>query len=170
MHGVIGGLGNVFGIWEVSIENLKSNLAESIYLGEKIVEGYQTFITALKCDPSYAPAFTCLGVYYAEHASPPDPTRASKCFQKAFELDSKEADAAHRLAKGFADEQEWDLVEVIARRTIEGEGGLDGGLLSAVDNLAEKYLPTNAWAWKALGIVNLVITVLHLFYKRRAKL
>ncbi|KAF9071064.1 TPR-like protein [Rhodocollybia butyracea] len=123
---------------------------------EKIVEGYQIFITALKCDPNYAPAFTCLGIYYAEHASPPDPTRASKCFQKAFELDSKEADAAHRLAKGFADEQEWDLVEVIARRTIEGEGGLDGGLLSTTDSLVEKYRPTNAWAWKALGIVHLM--------------
>ncbi|KAJ3899280.1 superkiller protein 3 [Lentinula edodes] len=123
---------------------------------EKIIEGFQNFIAALKCDPNYAPAFTCLGIYYSEHLSPSDPARASKCFQKAFELDSREADAAHRLAKGFADEQEWDLVEVVARRTIEGEGGLDGGLQKIEENVAGKYLPTNAWAWKALGVVSLM--------------
>ncbi|KAF5389426.1 hypothetical protein D9757_004371 [Collybiopsis confluens] len=122
----------------------------------RIMEGYQNFITALKCDPSYSPAFTSLGIYYSEYANPPDPNRASKCFQKAFELDPREADAAHRLATGFADEQEWDLVDVVVRRTIEGEGGLNGGLQSAQENRASKYLPMNAWAWKALGVVNLV--------------
>ncbi|KAJ3849717.1 superkiller protein 3 [Lentinula lateritia] len=124
--------------------------------GEKIIEGYHNFIAALKCDPNYAPAFTCLGIYYSDHLSPSDPARASKCFQKAFELDSREADAAHRLAKGFADEQEWDLVEVVARRTIEGEGGLDGGLQKIEENVAGKYISTNAWAWKSLGVVNLM--------------
>ncbi|KIK67005.1 hypothetical protein GYMLUDRAFT_37036 [Collybiopsis luxurians FD-317 M1] len=122
----------------------------------KIIKGYQSFITALKCDPGYSPAFTSLGIYYSEYASPADPTRASKCFQKAFELDPREADAAYRLAKGFADEQEWDLVEVVVRRTIEGEGGLHGGLQTAEDNAVSKYLPTNAWAWKALGVVKLI--------------
>jgi hypothetical protein len=36
--------------------------------------------------------------------SPPDPTWASKCFQKAFEPDPQEAYAARRLAEGFAEE------------------------------------------------------------------
>lgn len=107
-------------------------------------EAYRMFITALKSSPSYAPAFTSLGVYYADHG---DPTRAAKCFQKAFELDAREAYAARRLAEGFAEEREWDLVEVVARRTIEGEGGFDAA--------AGRYLPTNAWAWKALGVVEL---------------
>ena len=84
---------------------------------------------------------------------PRDPTRASKCFQKAFELDAREGDAARRLADGFADEREWDLVEVVARRTIEGEGGLDAGLKQ---DGAGRFLPTNAWAWKAIGVVELV--------------
>ncbi|KAJ7675089.1 superkiller protein 3 SKI3 [Mycena rosella] len=97
---------------------------------EKRDEAYRHFILALKRNPSYAPAFTSLGIYYAEFVSPRDPTRASKCFQKAFELDAREGDAARRLADGFAEEREWDLVEVVARRTIEGEGGLDAGLKS----------------------------------------
>lgn len=108
--------------------------------------------------PTFAPAFTSLGIYYSEFVSPPDPTRASKCFQKAFELDPREAEAARRLAEGFAEERDWDLVEVVARRTIEGEGGLEGGLDAAA---ASRFQPLNAWAWKAVGIVELVR---HLFY------
>ncbi len=47
---------------------------------------------------------------------------ASKCFQKAFELDAREADAARQLAEGFSEEQEWDLIEVVMNQTIEGKG------------------------------------------------
>ncbi|KAH0589327.1 hypothetical protein H2248_005088 [Termitomyces sp. 'cryptogamus'] len=120
-------------------------------------EGYRYFILSLKSNPSYAPAFTSLGIYYAEYASPLDPNRASKCFQKAFELDPREAEAARRLAEGFAEDREWDLVEVVARRTIEGEGGMDAGVRGTNAFVTEtvRYLPTNAWAWKALGAVEL---------------
>ena len=111
-------------------------------------QAYQCFITALKRSSSFAPAFSDLGVYYLEAANPPDPNRASKCFQKAFELDATQADAARRLAESFAEEREWDLVEVVARRTIEGEGGNE--------QVASKHLPVNSWAWKALGVVDLV--------------
>lgn len=119
-------------------------------------EAYRFFIASLKSNPTYAPSFTSLGIYYSEFASPSDPTRASKCFQKAFELDPREADAARRLAEGFAEDREWDLVEVVARRTIEGEGGLDAGIKGGGSAAAAKYLPTNAWAWKAVGVVELV--------------
>ncbi len=47
---------------------------------------------------------------------------ALKCFQKAFELNAREADAARQLAEGFLEEQEWDLVKVVMNRTIEGKG------------------------------------------------
>lgn len=122
---------------------------------ESRVEAYTHFITSLKRDPAFAPAFTSLGIHYADQASPPDPIRASKCFQKAVELDSREGDAARRLAEGFADEREWDLVEVVARRTIEGEGGAEGNVAENV-SAAARYKPVNAWAWKAIGVVELV--------------
>ena len=77
---------------------------------ERREEAYKYFVTALKRFSTFAPAFTSLGIYYAEFLSPPDPSRASKCFQKAFELDSREADAARRLAEGFAEEGEWDVL------------------------------------------------------------
>jgi superkiller protein 3 len=124
-----------------------SSLSSLLPLVGAVEDAYKCFIAALKRAPTFAPAFTALGVYYAEHAAPPDPARASKCFQKAFELDPREADAARRLAEGFADEREWDLVDVVARRTIEGEGGAEP---------TSRYLPMNAWAWKAVGAVELV--------------
>ncbi|KAG2113725.1 superkiller protein 3 [Suillus discolor] len=124
--------------------------------GESREEAFKYFITSLKHNREYAPAYTSLGVYYSEHASPPDPTRASKCFQKAFELDARESEAARRLAEGFADEREWDLVEVVARRTIDGEGGMGAGMGEGDGAASGKYLPTNAWAWKALGVVELI--------------
>lgn len=119
-------------------------------------ESYINFITSLKRSSTFAPAFTSLGLYYSSFVSPPDLTRASKCFQKAFELDAREGDAARRLAEGFADENEWDLVEVVARRTIAGEGGADGGISSGDKVASARYLPTNAWAWKAIGGVEIV--------------
>ena len=122
---------------------------------EAQTESYKLWITSLKRSTTFAPAFTSLGIYYSDYATPRDTNRASKCFQKAFELDAREAEAARRLAEGFADEREWDLVEIVARRTIEGEGGLEGGD-SGISKATIRFLPTNAWAWKAVGVVELV--------------
>ena len=113
-------------------------------------EAFSRFINSLKYDRTCAPAPTSLGIYYSEFADPP---RASKCFQKVFELDAREVDAAKRLAEGLADEREWDLVEVVARRTIDGEGGLDAGIRTQDGTVVGRHLPTNAWAWKAVGAV-----------------
>ena len=87
---------------------------------------YKYYITALKYAPSFAPAFSVLGVYYAEATKPRDRARASRCFQKAFELDASHANAARRLVPGFADAREWDLIEAVARRAITGGGGWGG--------------------------------------------
>ena len=126
-------------------------------LGKSREEAYPYFIKSLERDPTFAPAFTSLGLYYAEVAIPPDFVRASKCYQKAFEIDPRENVAARKLAEGFAEDREWDLVEVVAKRTIEGEGGLDVGTQES-NSSANHFVPTNAWAWKAVGIIELVRT------------
>ena len=116
----------------------------------------------MRRDSSYAPAYTSLGIYYADISSPPDPKRASKCFQKAFELDPREVEAARRLADNFANDREWDLVDVIANRIIEGEGGLEGGVSNMEKSALARAKPTNAWAWKALGVADLVSAPMHI--------
>lgn len=160
-----GGLANAFGRWMVSIGFLVTVFLHSCFLtiqfwsfisGESRsdpAKAFTCFVTALKRYPAYAPAFTSLGLFYDWVADPPDALRASKCFQKAFELDAREHEAARRLAEGFADEREWDLVEVVARRTVEGEGGADA--LGGVAASQRRHMSRNAWAWKAIGAVEL---------------
>ncbi|TIC07610.1 TPR-like protein [Wallemia mellicola] len=117
--------------------------------GQEQVNSYTLFIQSIKHVNKFAPSFTHLGLYYLHVAQPTDIVRASKCFQKAFELDSRETEAARWLADGFANEKDWDLVEIVARRTVEGEG-------STVEELVKgRYLSRNAWAWKAIGVVEL---------------
>ncbi|GAA5950678.1 hypothetical protein JCM3765_000575 [Sporobolomyces pararoseus] len=110
--------------------------------GELSDEVYKAFISSLKASPSYAPAFTSLGLYYRS-LSEPDWERSSKCFQKAFELDPSQEVAAKYLAEEFAELSEWSLVEVIARRVVEGNKGKAG--------MGGKAAARLAWAWKAIG-------------------
>ncbi|WFC99924.1 Superkiller protein 3 [Malassezia yamatoensis] len=111
---------------------------------------YHCYVAAIQRYASYAPAFTALGQYYEQEVSPPDTVRASKCFQKAFELEATEYQAAKRLIESFADQRDWELVETVAQRVIEAEGGKD--TLDARPQAAV-HITSNAWVWKAMGIV-----------------
>ncbi len=105
---------------------------------------YARFLASLQADLNYAPAYTMLGVYYADYGR--DKKRARKCFQKAFELSSSEVEAAERLAESFAKSNEWDLVEVVAQRVIES------GKVRAAPGSKKKGV---SWPFAALGVVQL---------------
>ncbi|BGP70551.1 Superkiller protein 3 [Rhodotorula toruloides] len=89
-------------------------------------QAYDAYISALRASPSYAPAFTSLGIYYRSLATP-DWERSSNSY----------------LAEELAELGEWSLVEVIARRGIDGTEGRAG-----MGGMAAARL---AWAWKAIG-------------------
>ncbi|KAK2858434.1 hypothetical protein FQN49_004737 [Arthroderma sp. PD_2] len=78
---------------------------------------YAKFLASIQADMNYAPAYSSLGVYYADYKK--DKKRAQRCFHKAVELSSSEIMAAERLAREFADHGEWDLVEAIAQRVVD---------------------------------------------------
>ena len=112
---------------------------------------YARFISSIQADLNNAPAYTSLGIYYADYAK--DHKRARKCFQKAFELSTSEVDAAERLARSFASSAEWDLVEIVAQRVIES------GKISSV-HYAKQSAPGSkkkgiSWPFTALGVVQL---------------
>jgi superkiller protein 3 len=112
-------------------------------------------MASMRALSTYAPAYTALGLCYTS-ATPPDEDRALKCFQKAFELDATEADAARRLAMGYADQDEWALVRAIAVRVMEGEGGVEGVKGGQAIESKARLAPKNGWAWKALGSTEVV--------------
>lgn len=112
---------------------------------------YTRFLSSLQADMNHAPAYTSLGVYYADYGK--DRNRARKCFQKAFELSASEVGAAERLARLFASSGEWDLVEAVAQRVIES------GRVSSIHHvdkinsgLKKKGI---SWPFAALGVVQL---------------
>lgn len=105
---------------------------------------YARFLASLQADLNYAPAYTILGIYYADYGR--DKKRARKCFRKAFELSSSEVEAAERLAQSFARSGEWDLVEVVAQRVVES------GKVRAAPGSKKKGI---SWPFAALGVVQL---------------
>ena len=105
---------------------------------------YRRFLASIQADMNFAPSYTSLGIYYADYAK--DKKRAQKCFQKALELSSAEVEAAERLARGFARDREWDLVEVVAQRVVES------GKIKSAPGSKKKGV---SWPFAALGVVQL---------------
>ncbi|CZR57610.1 related to SKI3-antiviral protein [Phialocephala subalpina] len=105
---------------------------------------YAYFLAALKSNMNCAPAYTSLGIYYADYAK--DKKRSRKCFQKAFELSPSEVLAAERLAKIFAEQSEWELVEVVAQRVV------DSGKVRPAPGSKKKGV---SWPFAALGVAEL---------------
>jgi superkiller protein 3 len=105
---------------------------------------YAQFLAAIKANINYAPAYTMLGTYYSDYGR--DKKRARQCFQKAFELSPSEVEAAERLARSFADQGDWDIVEVIAQRVV------DSGKTRPPPGSKKKGI---SWPYSALGVVQM---------------
>lgn len=105
---------------------------------------YSYFLESLKNNLNYAPAYTSLGIYYADYAK--DKKRSRKCFQKAVELSPSEVLSAERLARSFADDGDWDRVELVAQRVV------DSGKVKPPPGSKRKGI---SWPFSALGVAEL---------------
>ncbi|KKY27328.1 putative antiviral protein [Phaeomoniella chlamydospora] len=105
---------------------------------------YRYFVDSIKANPEYSPPYTRLGVYFEQYSK--NKLRARSAFHKAFELSTSEVEAAERLAHGFADSGEWDLVELVAERMIES-----GKARSAPGSKRKAH----SWPYAAMGTVQL---------------
>ncbi|KAJ4365524.1 Superkiller protein 3 [Neocucurbitaria cava] len=105
---------------------------------------YAKLLAAIKANPNYAPAYTLLGIFYEDYNK--DRRRARQCFQKAFELSPSEIVAAERLARLFANQGEWDIVEVVSQRVV------DSGKARQVPGSKKKGV---SWPFSALGVVQM---------------
>ncbi|KAJ5161112.1 hypothetical protein N7492_006504 [Penicillium capsulatum] len=105
---------------------------------------YASFLASIKANMNYAPAYSSLGFYYADYKR--DSNRSRRCFHKAFELDASETEAAERLARAFADQKEWDLVEAVSQRVVDS-----GRAKPAPGSKRRGY----SWPYAALGTVQI---------------
>ncbi|KAK9721013.1 Superkiller protein 3 [Basidiobolus ranarum] len=95
---------------------------------------YTSLIQAAKISPDFAQVFVYLGHYY--RLVELDDMRAKKCYQKAFAIDSTEADAALHLSNYYISSNEKDMAENVFRVLAEAN-------------------TRSGWAWKKLGFVEL---------------
>ena len=105
---------------------------------------YRHYLNALKNDLNLAPAYTSLGVFYADYGK--DKKRAFKCFMKAIELSDGELESGRRLVQTFADRHDWDSIGLVAQRVI------DSG--RATPPWGSKK-PAHSWPFAALGTAQL---------------
>lgn len=105
---------------------------------------YASFLASIQSHVDYAPAYTSLGIFYADYKK--DKIRARRCFHKAFELSAVETEAAERLARSFADQKEWDLVEAVVQRVIDS-----GRAKPAPGSKRKGY----SWPFASLGVVQI---------------
>jgi superkiller protein 3 len=105
---------------------------------------YKYLLDSIKANNEYAPPYTLLGLYFEDYGK--SKKRARVAFQKAFELSTSEIEAAERLAKTFAINGEWDLVELVAQRAIDS-----GKARPAPGSKKKAY----SWPYAAVGIVEM---------------
>ncbi|ATY64697.1 antiviral (Ski3) [Cordyceps militaris] len=106
--------------------------------------GYAYWLAALNSNLDHAPCYTMLGIYYSDYAK--DKKRARRCFQKALELSSAEVISAERLSRSFADDGDWDRVELVAQRVV------NSGKVKPPPGSKRKGI---SWPFAALGVAEL---------------
>ncbi|EHK23341.1 uncharacterized protein TRIVIDRAFT_56084 [Trichoderma virens Gv29-8] len=105
---------------------------------------YAYWLKALNNFLNHAPTYTSLGIFYGDYAG--DKKRSRRCFTKALELSSSEVTAAERLARSFADDGDWDRVELVAQRIV------DSGKVKPPPGSKRKGI---SWPFAALGVAEL---------------
>jgi superkiller protein 3 len=105
---------------------------------------YSLWLAALKTNREHAPSYTMLGLYYADYAK--DKKRARRCFIKALDLSTSEVTGAERLARSFAEDGDWERVELVAQRIV------DSGKVKPPPGSKRKGI---SWPFAALGVAQL---------------
>ncbi|PHH89977.1 hypothetical protein CDD83_4805 [Cordyceps sp. RAO-2017] len=105
---------------------------------------YAYWLAALNNNLNHAPTYTSLGIFYNDYAR--DRKRARRCFQKALELSAAEVLSAERLAQSFAEDADWDRVELVARRVV------DSGKVKPPPGSKRKGI---SWPFSAMGVAEL---------------
>ncbi|TPX67731.1 hypothetical protein SpCBS45565_g03629 [Spizellomyces sp. 'palustris'] len=96
---------------------------------------HASWLAAAKRDPNYAPAFACLGQFYAEIEQ--DRVRAVRCYTRAVALDAGNEQAAKALSRMLLEDEQLTSAK---------------GVLTTFVSKAQRA----AWAYKQLGFIALV--------------
>ncbi|CAI5757416.1 unnamed protein product [Candida verbasci] len=115
-------------------------ISQSYLIEEKIDECHKSLVQSLKESDLYAPSYTSLGIIFQDYYG--DLERAQKCFYKAFELDLNEIEAAKYLVEQAAFKNEWEVVQVLAKRVVTNESSR---------RLIMRSRKDSTWPYRVLG-------------------
>lgn len=117
-------------------------LAKSYEMTGETSTAYEHLVESLRSFSNFAPSFSSLGEIYLNHYK--DPKRATKCFLKAFELDSSQVKSAWYLVQDLTDNREWSKAEVYCKKILSSES-------------AKRALGHDSWPYRVLGCSSLEI-------------
>lgn len=116
-------------------------IAQSFLIeGGNVEKAYEHLVESLRASKNFAPSYTSLGEIYLNHYE--DEKRATKCFLKAFEIDSSEVTSAWYLVKDFTSKADWSKAELFCKRLIISED-------------SKRRLGNNSWPYRILGCASL---------------
>ena len=111
-------------------------LAKSYEMTGDFEKSYAQLVDSLRSASNYAPSFSALGEIYLNHFE--DYQRATKCFLKAFEIDTSEVKAAWYLVKDLTSKGNWNRAEIYCHQIISSES-------------ARRRLGFDSWPYRVLG-------------------
>ncbi|SCV04850.1 LAMI_0H19922g1_1 [Lachancea mirantina] len=104
---------------------------------ENIKKAFKNLIQAIKVSDTFAPAYSTLGEIYANFYA--DSRRAFKCYQRSFELDASDLQAAQYMCERLCKTRNWQTAAAIAGRLIKEEK-------------AKRALQKTSWPFRVLGL------------------
>lgn len=107
---------------------------------EYIKLAFKQLVQSVKTSENFAYGYSTLGDIYSQYYS--DPTRAFKCYFRAFEIDAGDLTAGRYMCENYCSSGDWQSASMIADRVVKAER-------------SKNMLQNINWPYRVLGIANL---------------
>ncbi|SCU97572.1 LAME_0F20120g1_1 [Lachancea meyersii CBS 8951] len=125
--------------WRIAKAYINKNMEDAgkEMSSDNIKLAFRQLVQSVKVSENFAPGYSTLGEIYSGNYK--DPTRAFKCYFRAFELDPSDLTAAKYMCEKYCDLSDWTLAALIAERVIKA-------------GKSKRALQNVNWPYRVLGI------------------
>ncbi|CEP64665.1 SKI complex subunit tetratricopeptide repeat protein SKI3 LALA0_S13e00188g [Lachancea lanzarotensis] len=115
----------------------KDNSTDRDPASQDVKLAFKQLVQSIKVSDTFAPGYSTLGDLYSQYYE--DPTRAFKCYFKAFELDPSDLTAGKYMCEQYCSLSNWSSAALIAERVVQAEK-------------SKRALQNVNWPYRVLGI------------------
>ncbi|SCW04619.1 LAFE_0H17546g1_1 [Lachancea fermentati] len=123
--------------WRMAVSYIKKSENEGAACEELIKSAFKQLVQAIKISETFSASYSTLGDLYAQNYN--DPTRAFKCYFRAFELDPSDLNAAKYMCEKYSQTGNWQQAGLIAERVVKTEK-------------AKSALQKSNWPFRVMGV------------------